>query len=274
MDLYMHKTCRRYNMFNKRLTSFTGKERDEETGYGYFGARYMDHELMTMWLSVDPMADKYPSISPYAYCALNPVRLVDPDGCEVYIFGDAAEKATNQLSSKGINITRDEKTGLLSYTKTGERLTDSDKQLIAAIDSKDVLVKVNATTTSTVGFEGMTLRNNLTGQFLGVSVSDCNGVWPFRTRKAEANQLVNPDECMARDNKYNVRIGVSIRHEVTESFQAGKICRRKGISCGPCWSEWNGVLINYYKHVYYKAHDRATPEAKAIRKGLDQAKSI
>ena len=61
---------------------FTGKERDEETGYGYFGARYMDHELMTMWLSVDPMADKYPSISPYVYCAWNPVKLVDPDGKE------------------------------------------------------------------------------------------------------------------------------------------------------------------------------------------------
>ena len=60
----------------------TGKERDEETGYGYFGARYMDHELMTMWLSVDPMADKYPSISPYSYCAWNPVKLVDPDGNE------------------------------------------------------------------------------------------------------------------------------------------------------------------------------------------------
>ena len=58
------------------IESFTGKERDEETGYGYFGARYMDHELMTMWLSVDPMADKYPSISPYAYCAWNPVKLV------------------------------------------------------------------------------------------------------------------------------------------------------------------------------------------------------
>ncbi len=61
---------------------FTGKERDEETGYGYFGARYMDHELMTMWLSVDPMADKYPGISPYAYCAWNPIKLVDPDGEE------------------------------------------------------------------------------------------------------------------------------------------------------------------------------------------------
>ncbi len=59
---------------------FTGKERDEETGYGYFGARYMDHELMTMWLSVDPMMDKYPSVSPYNYCMWNPIRLVDPDG--------------------------------------------------------------------------------------------------------------------------------------------------------------------------------------------------
>ena len=63
--------------------AFTGKERDEETGFGYFGARYMDHELMTMWLSVDPMSDKYPSISPYAYCAWNPIKLVDPDGSEV-----------------------------------------------------------------------------------------------------------------------------------------------------------------------------------------------
>ena len=65
------------------------EQRDEETGYGYLphqarqahhGARYMDHELMTMWLSVDPMSDKYPGISPYAYCAWNPVKLVDPDG--------------------------------------------------------------------------------------------------------------------------------------------------------------------------------------------------
>ena len=52
------------------------EQRDEETGYGYFGARYMDHELMTMWLSVDPMAGKYPGISPYAYCSWNPVKSV------------------------------------------------------------------------------------------------------------------------------------------------------------------------------------------------------
>ena len=52
------------------------------TGYSYFGARYLDHTFTTSWLSVDPMADKYPSISPYAYCVWNPVKLVDPDGRE------------------------------------------------------------------------------------------------------------------------------------------------------------------------------------------------
>ena len=64
----------------KSTPSFTGKERDSETGFSYFGARYYDSDLMTGWLSVDPMADKYPSLSPYAYCACNPIKLVDPDG--------------------------------------------------------------------------------------------------------------------------------------------------------------------------------------------------
>ena len=66
-------------------SSFTGKERDSETGFSYFGARYYDSDLMTGWLSVDPMADKYPNLSPYAYCANNPIKLVDPDGKEIWI---------------------------------------------------------------------------------------------------------------------------------------------------------------------------------------------
>ena len=77
-----------YSNFYQIHSYSTGKERDEETGYGYFGARYMDHELMTMWLSVDPMANKYPSISPYAYCAWNPVKLVDPDGEDIWELND------------------------------------------------------------------------------------------------------------------------------------------------------------------------------------------
>ena len=85
----------------KRIPLKTNKyneQRDEETGFGYFGARYIDHELMTMWLSVDPMADKYPSISPYAYCTWNPVKLVDPDGREL---ADYYDKNGRWLGSDG-----------------------------------------------------------------------------------------------------------------------------------------------------------------------------
>ena len=73
----------------KRKTTFpfTGKERDRETGFSYFGARYIDHNLLTTFLSVDRYANKYPSFSPYAYCAWNPVKIIDPSG-DTVIFLD------------------------------------------------------------------------------------------------------------------------------------------------------------------------------------------
>ena len=38
-------------------------------------------------MSVDPLADKYPGISPYAYCAWNPIKYVDPDGRKIVVQG-------------------------------------------------------------------------------------------------------------------------------------------------------------------------------------------
>jgi len=58
---------------------FTGKERDSETGFDYFGARYYSSDI-SVWLSVDPLASKYPSTSPYAYVENNPVMYIDPNG--------------------------------------------------------------------------------------------------------------------------------------------------------------------------------------------------
>lgn len=65
------------------IYTFSAKEKDAETGYSYFGSRYYSSEL-SIWLSVDPMADKYPSLSSYTYCANNPVKLVDPNGEDIW----------------------------------------------------------------------------------------------------------------------------------------------------------------------------------------------
>ena len=64
------------------IHTFSAKEKDTETGLSYFGSRYYSSDL-SIWLSVDPMSDKYPSLSPYTYCANNPIKLVDPNGEEI-----------------------------------------------------------------------------------------------------------------------------------------------------------------------------------------------
>ena len=58
---------------------FNGKELDTETGLYYYGARYYNPST-ALWLGVDPLASKYPGVSPYVYCMSNPVKYVDPDG--------------------------------------------------------------------------------------------------------------------------------------------------------------------------------------------------
>ena len=76
-----------YSLLTAHWTyTFSAKEKDSETGLSHFGSRYYSSDL-SIWLSVDPMASKYPSLSPYVYCADNPVRLVGPNGDTVVPFG-------------------------------------------------------------------------------------------------------------------------------------------------------------------------------------------
>jgi RHS repeat-associated protein len=63
---------------------FTGKERDDETGLKYFGARYYDADL-AFWISVDP-ARQFWSGYTYSGNGFNPVNAIDPDGTGMFRF--------------------------------------------------------------------------------------------------------------------------------------------------------------------------------------------
>lgn len=103
--------------------TFSAKEKDSETNLSYFGARYYSSDL-SIWLSVDPMSDKYPSLSPYVYCKNSPVVLFDPDGEDaVYIaFPDykitVGKKQYKHLGHAGVLLI-DNKTGLTKYYEYG-----------------------------------------------------------------------------------------------------------------------------------------------------------
>jgi RHS repeat-associated protein len=56
-----------------------GKERDKESCLVDFGVRKYDAELRR-FMSIDPMWEKYPSLTPYQYAANNPVIMLDDNG--------------------------------------------------------------------------------------------------------------------------------------------------------------------------------------------------
>lgn len=73
-----------YNSYTRTASSaqnykFNGKELQEETGWYDYGARmYMPDVLR--WGVIDNYADKYFSLTPYAYAGNNPLKYADPTG--------------------------------------------------------------------------------------------------------------------------------------------------------------------------------------------------
>ena len=103
---------------------YNGKEYDHIHGLDWYdyGARSYDPALAT-WTSVDPLAEKYPSISPYAYCGDNPVNAYDSDGRSTWVI--------NQRNGK--------------YKVVGGNLNDKDKNIyVGYFNKKGEFVRGNS----------------------------------------------------------------------------------------------------------------------------------
>ncbi len=88
---------------------FNAKELDAETRLYYYGARYLDPRI-SIWMSVDPMMEKYAGWSPYNYTIQNPLKYVDPDGKDKEEFAANSFEALKGYGSgllKGVNGVKD-----------------------------------------------------------------------------------------------------------------------------------------------------------------------
>ena len=91
---------------------FNAKEFDEETGLYYYGARYYEPRL-SLWMSVDRFAEKYPATSGYNYAINNPVRYIDINGDSIRVSSENRE-----LFNKTLKDVFGEFSSKFSYTQS------------------------------------------------------------------------------------------------------------------------------------------------------------
>jgi RHS repeat-associated protein len=135
---------------------YCGKERDEQTGFYYYGMRYYAGWLCR-FVSVDPMASEYYSLSPYGYCANNPIKYIDPDGRDpiyaqnfwgkVKLIGDDGKNNTGSYLVRG-SVARDVK----AATKAGNFYTGnlSESKNVMHIPTGQIQQDVQQTATATI----------------------------------------------------------------------------------------------------------------------------
>ncbi|HRE41914.1 MAG TPA: RHS repeat-associated core domain-containing protein [Ignavibacteria bacterium] len=190
------------------IYKFTGKERDRESGYDYFGARYYDSRI-GRWGQVEPLLEKYLNFSPYCYGVNNPVIMKDINGLDVYIVGSEAEDVFDYLSDLSDDLTfkRDKKTGKLSVKgKTSNKL---EELLVEAIDNPNVKVRLITTKYNAVINDDGSLSLIQVGLFGGSYKKD---------DITNATQYLNLDLARKYEEAGGSSIQVSIMHEITESY--------------------------------------------------------
>ena len=113
---------------------YQGKERDLETGYDYFEARFYDSAI-ARFLQVDPHAETYPYINPYQSMNNNPLFWTDPTGKDIIAFEDKEGDSDEQ---KRLNALAREAYAVWLKTEQGQAFYN------AHANDKNVIITMTA----------------------------------------------------------------------------------------------------------------------------------
>ena len=234
---------------DKQPYKYNGKELDNVHGLNLYdySARYYEPGI-GRFSTVDPLAEKYYWVSPYAYALNNPIKFIDPDGKAIVLSGALSQKALKEMqgavgSSITLTMTDD---GTVCYTKNIEGdLSFNAKTIASIIDDSSVIIDLK-----TVNGDRTSTGNLMVGgTFMGNKVySDKEG-----NKTVVADQEINPDVLGAAD-KHSGTPGSMTMHEITEAYKGVQDSQKSGESASPA----TAIDANNPNSAYRKAHDKAS----------------
>jgi RHS repeat-associated protein len=126
---------------------YNGKEYQDELGLNMYdyGARNYDPAL-GRWMNVDPLAEKLPHASPYAFCLNNPILFVDPDGqfpwpwFRLMFVGKASKTSDNNAfkqAATNLNKEYTDSKASIFYISTGKEIVNEINNSSKKIQSID-----------------------------------------------------------------------------------------------------------------------------------------
>jgi RHS repeat-associated protein len=125
---------------------YNGKELDKMHGlntYDY-GARQHD-PILARWDKIDPLCEKYYSVSPYVYCGDNPIKNIDPDGCRIRVYKKNQAQVLGYINKLAQGTFAIDKNGYLflkQSTKTKGFSSTYTKSLMRAINNKEKTINI------------------------------------------------------------------------------------------------------------------------------------
>ena len=214
---------------NVQPYKYNGKELDRMHGLDWYdhGARHNDAAI-GRWHVVDPLCEKYYDVSPYAYCAGDPVNAIDPDGKSIWT---KMLKTTMKIGSRVASNGLRELGKAATYT---EAVSDIKENATTVVDG-------NASTIDRIG-AGVSLASEL----LPVSVGDVKGIGDFVKSVNGNSKLSTLAQHIYRifDKATNktVKVGIS-GGKVTKNGNRKKISQ-KAINDYETEIHFNGIVIS------------------------------
>ena len=179
---------------------FNGKEFDRTHGLDWYdyGARHMTPDV-GRFTTIDPMAEKYYSISPYAYCANNPVKYVDLHGDSIFVNYEGQEQLLEIIN----NIAGDEffidENGFLNHDDSKTQYVKNKsfyyiEQLKKGIASKN---KISIMLSAEANYKGISIPLRDKGE--GLTISDENSIYVYVSGEPNGNSNSSPEIVLAHE---------------------------------------------------------------------------